>query len=263
MNSSYIETVKKYKKEDAQIALLLYTLLIVAYIVGGLFDVSIFGVRLIFLINLVFPIACIVIVMLRKQGLSSIGITKQNALKSLLAGTVAGVLFIFVASVIPAILFGWAAMPIFPILISLCYQLFIIVLSEEIIFRGYIQTRLYGIAKNDISAVLTGAVLFALFHAPYQLASGRKSAADIFFYVWLLSTFVYHILFNMLFRKYNAIYASVVFHALGNITGILFDTGNAPEWYNYYTFSIPFVIAIILGIVTLTKRKKVAMTPPK
>lgn len=257
MHSSYIENVRRFTKKDAVIALLLYAALIFLYAVAGLVKMRILGIPLILFVNIIFPLLCILIVQLRKQGLASLGIHKKGALQSMLAGTACGLLFIVAVAVIPAIGLGWKLAPLLPIVFTFLYQLFIIALCEEVMFRGYLQTRLYGLTRNDVIGVLLGALCFSLMHAPYQLASGNRSAADPSFYLWLLSTFMYHILFNTVFRKYNSIYGVVIMHALFNTAGSIFDTGgNVPDWYNIYTFSLPFVLVFVLGGVTILKRTR-------
>jgi len=249
MDQQYKTEVSQYQKKDAIIAIcfwfMLMALFAVAGMLGGLYAT---------ITSFILLIACIAIVLLRKQGLSSLGLGKKNLLPSLGAGLLFGVLYITAGSILPGIIYGWKLESFGFLLYELMYLVVVIALVEEVLFRGYIQTRLYGLFKNDVAAVAMGGLLFALMHAPYQLISGNR-VFDFWFVIWLALTFLLHIIFNSLYRKYNSIYGPVILHALWNYRGSIFVADNPPEWYGYIALTTAIVVAAVLGIIHLHKRK--------
>jgi len=235
MNSQYKLDVSKYQKGDAIIAICFWFVLMVLYAAAGKVG-NLLGVHLITVVSIILPITCIAIVLIKRQGFSSLGFRKENLWPSLCIGLLFGILAI-ISKILPAIIYGWELQPFGYLLYQLLFILVGVALVEEIIFRGYIQTRLYGIFKNDVSAILMGALFFALMHAPFQLASGNR-AFDLSFVIWLTVTFVMHIIFNHIFRKFYSIYGPILFHTLNNWSYSLFGRDN---WYIY----------IYLGIVVL------------
>ena len=181
----------------------------------------------------------------KKAGISSLGIKKVNLIRSLTAGLIGGAAYIVVGDVLPAIMYGWGLEPPGYIFSRLAYFIFLIALFEEIIFRGYIQTRLYGLIKNDVLAVSTGALMFSLMHAPAQLASGNR-VFDASFVLWLAFTFIMHIVFTALYRKFNSAAGPVIFHALWNFRGEMFTYSDPPWWYE--NFSVIVYLLLTCGI---------------
>jgi membrane protease YdiL (CAAX protease family) len=129
------------------------------------------------------------------------------------------------ANILPTILSGgqWLGFDAIPW--NFFYMLVIIALPEEIIFRGYIQTRLFGAIKSDIAASVIGGFLFMGMHIPFQLFNrSGGNLADFFAAnsLWLLTTFIMHVLFNFLYRKYNSLVSPTVCHFLVNFGSTLF-----------------------------------------
>ncbi|WP_083879838.1 CPBP family intramembrane glutamic endopeptidase [Desulfitobacterium dichloroeliminans] len=100
----------------------------------------------------------------------------------------------------------------------------VISLVEEIIFRGYIQTRLYGLIKRPLFAIILGGILFMLMHIPFQIGYAKMGlfAYIQVNYITLMFTFIWHVVFDFLYRKYNTIYASTIFHGLMDWANYLF-----------------------------------------
>jgi len=181
----------------------------VLYAVGGILGqvyMTIFSVIL-----LIFPF---VIVLKKKQGLSSLGFCKKNLWPSLGLGLSCGIVaLIFNKGILFAIIYGWKLEPFGFLVYQFLYYLVGIALIEEVIFRGYIQTRLYGIFRNNVSAVLTGALMFSLMHVPNQLAKGNVEL-NLALLIWLATCFIWHIVFNLIYVKYNSIFGPILLHTL-------------------------------------------------
>lgn len=216
-DSAYQKQIASYDKTDGILALALYAMMSVAYYGIGVLQIK----RNLYLgipVNLALISLCVALALLRRQGLSSIGITLRNLGRSALAGALFGVALSFLMNVLPSILAGRKAIPFGLALYNIFYYFVVIGLSEEIMFRGYIQTRIYGLIKNDFLAILIVGVLFYFMHLPYQLpVNGMR-----FNVLQLAVIVVLHIIHNILYRKFNSLVAPTLLHGLLDWGGNLF-----------------------------------------
>jgi membrane protease YdiL (CAAX protease family) len=208
-DSSYKEQIAHYDKIDGMLALALYAVLMVAYYFMGILFVQknlYLGVP----INLLMIVLCIVLVLIRKQRLNSIGVTAKNVGRALLIGMVFGILFSLAMNVIPSILTGGKVITLSAALYNIFYYFVVIALSEEIVFRGYIQTRIYGLIKHDILAIFITAFLFYAMHLPFQMVAYGMQINI----VNMVTMIALHFVMNFLYRKYNSLAAPTIFHGL-------------------------------------------------
>ena len=123
---------------------------------------------------------------------------------------------------LPGLLADWQMRS--PIMIVWFISYFLIMaIWEDIVFVGYIQTRIYGLIKKDIWAIFTGGLIFAAIHYPrlitLNILSGGEFGADFWlgFVVrtgfWILA----HVLINSVFRPYRSIIVVTLFHASYNM----------------------------------------------
>lgn len=222
-DASYLENIKNYNKKDTLTAFGVWLIVMIVYFAMG----QLYALKGIYLgtpVNFVLAGLCTGIILLKKEKLSGIGFSRKNAGKSFLLGLVLGVIFVLGNNVILAVITHGKFDSLLNILVKLAYYLFVISFTEEIIFRGFIQPRVYGIFKNSVAAIFAGAIMFMLIHIPFQMGYAHMS---LFSYVagnWitLLFTFFWHIVFNYLYRKYNSIYAPAIFHGLMDWGNYLF-----------------------------------------
>lgn len=212
-DSCYREMAQEYTVTDGWIAIGFYVAFIVVYFLIGVVKAN-YGIYLGVPVNLLLTIACILIVLFRKQKLSTIGITALKIKKSLLLGTADGFALVLFGNVLPGLLSGSHLNSVKNSAIGFLYYFVVIALTEEVVFRGFIQTRIYGLIKNDIAAVITVGVLFSAMHIPYQAAASGKGFLEFIQTnsVWLLILVLWHVVFNFLYRKYNSLMADTVFH---------------------------------------------------
>jgi membrane protease YdiL (CAAX protease family) len=175
--------------------------------------------------NILLAATVFIALRIRKQRLSTAGFNLSRLKRSLMVGAVTGVILSLCANIIPTLLSGgqWAGFD--STLWNFFYMLVIIAFVEELVFRGYIQTRLYGVIKSDIAAVTIGGFLFMGMHIPFQMFNRSDGNLIEFFeanYLWLLTTFVVHLLFNFLYRRYNSMISPTVCHFLVNFGSTLF-----------------------------------------
>ncbi|MFA5523404.1 MAG: CPBP family intramembrane glutamic endopeptidase [Tissierellales bacterium] len=222
IDSQYKEMVSKYTNVDGIATIIYFTLLMGAYYFMGV----IYDTKNLYLgnqINIVLSVICIIYVLFRGQKLSSIGFSKKNLGKSLIMGLVAGGIVLTI-QLLPGIIGGRQFNPVSKLMSSFIYYLIIIGLTEEIIFRGFIQTRIYGIVKKPIIAILLTAFLFMIMHIPFQMGAAHMGFFEYISnnFVTLIFTFGWHLVFNFMYSKYNSIVGPTVFHAIMNWSNYLF-----------------------------------------
>ncbi|HUZ61361.1 MAG TPA: type II CAAX endopeptidase family protein [Hanamia sp.] len=81
--------------------------------------------------------------------------------------------------------------------------------TEEIIFRGYIQTRIELVFNSPVSGIIISAFFFSLAHSFYGTVQE------------IVGPFIIGLVFAIYYYKYKNIYALMVFHFLFDYTQIL------------------------------------------
>jgi membrane protease YdiL (CAAX protease family) len=217
----YKEEVAKYGKTDTIIALCAYiVVMLLALAISAIWEnVEITGI-LSQISQLALPIIVtgmvFAIVLLKKQGLASIGIHKRKIGLSAGIGLLFG-LIPLVFAVLPGVFSGWepyaAHQMLLPLLIT-----FILAAWEDIFFVGYLQTRLYGLIKNSKLAICVGAALFAFLHVPVGLMAWGLGFVGIDLILYLAFTFIMHITFVSIFRRYFSLVPVVILHTIFNFS---------------------------------------------
>lgn len=215
----YRTQLDAYDRTDGIFALLYFALFMIVYYIMGLI-LTTTGVYLGLPCNLFLGLLPVVYALLRKQKLSSLGLTGGKILPAVSFCGTLGLVYLIVAGILPGILSGAQPGSAADILYNIFYYFIIIGLVEEIAFRGFIQTRIYGLIKNDVAAVLVTAVMFALMHLPFQLAGHQMRFLDFLVNVPFL--IFWHIFFNFLHRRFNSIYGNTIFHGFMDLCSGIF-----------------------------------------
>jgi len=145
-----------------------------------------------------------------RQSLGSIGISRKSLGKNLAFGFIASLLFVAILSLLAPSLDGSYAGFSLPMSLSLI-SLIIVGVAEELIFRGYIQTRLVAY-RGAVVGVAISTLLFALFNFPlgYFCYSGDILAAFLYA-IWRFST---GIVLGYMYHRSQNILPSSIFHTL-------------------------------------------------
>ena len=253
MSQKYITEVSKYNKKDAVIAIWFYVIYFLAMIAAGFIN-RLYGLSMIgSWFNVAVGVACIGVVLIKKEKLSTIGFRNENLIKSLSLGLICGIISIVMLGIVP-VLNGSEFSSFSTIANRFIYQLVFIVLTEEIFFRGYLQSRLYGLFRNDISAILICGILFSLMHFPFMfISNGGAGLISLNTFALFAFWFAMHIIINYVYKKSCVIYGVIVFHVVFNTAGGLFIEPNTLLFgidFSYITNSIlPVIIAVILLIL--------------
>src|SRR5574344_1314670 len=181
-NINYKNEVSSYGKKDGLLALGLFAIVILSYSILGLMrnnitfindNIILFGC----IFNFILPIVTIGFVKFKKQSLSSVGLYKGKWKISCACGIVLACIYFF-DNCISNLMNGASLISGKSIAIYVVYYLLVAV-CEEIVFRGYISTRIYGLIHNRWLAIVFSGLLFVLMHFPYRLIAYGMSFYDL------------------------------------------------------------------------------------
>ncbi|MDF2822565.1 MAG: hypothetical protein K0R15_3013 [Clostridiales bacterium] len=224
-DDEYVQQSKEYGRKDALLALILYVVMnLLSVLMGKIFVQK--GLTLtetfVFCVTGIVSLVCIGLVFLfcliRKQKLVTVGFSKNQIKKSFILGMI---LFILVAIVggIWSIISGSTIQTNSGVIFMRVIYFFIFIgFMEELVFRGYIGTRLYGCFTNKrLSFVIVG-IMFSLLHIPFHMVVAQVSLSEYISVnlVSLIYIFLLHYVFQWLYSKYNSIVAPTILHFIWN-----------------------------------------------
>lgn len=222
VDKEYKDTVRRYERKDGILAIVSYILIMLLYYVMGVVYAK-QNLYLGYYANFFLATFCIIFVLIRKQSIKSIGFNRKNLLKSMLLGLILSSVLLII-NLMSGILGGYQFDIVSILLQKFGYYFFVIALVEEIIFRGFIQTRIYGITKNSVFAIMVVGFMFMTIHIPFQMGVAKMGLLTFIVnnYITLLFTFVWHFVFNFLYSKYNSIVAPTIFHTFMDWSNVIF-----------------------------------------
>lgn len=190
----------------------LMLILIKNFIVGQLkiSSNSALGLVIYIIVAILEVVPVIIVIMLRKEGLSSLGITRSNIFKSIFIGLVSYILF-FVCIVIIKHKFKYIVIPQFSFSIWSLVNCLLTAFGEEVIFRGYVQYRLTK-WLGDKKGLIISALIFSCSHISQRMMAINLSIINASILSILL--FPSGLFLGYLFLKCKNITASTIFHAL-------------------------------------------------
>ena len=245
----------KYGKKDAIIALCVFIVLVALSLVDEVLTTNFEAQATIFQFTsrIIIIVVVFSIVLLKKQGLASIGFHKDK-LRSMLKFGIIITLILSAFGIVPGLIHGWEFNS-FGVVIPILFTTIIMAAGEDIFFVGYLQTRLYGLFKKDVPAIFAGAVLFALAHVP-GLLIGFHTGWITMWIIWLIG----HTLMVLIFRRHFSIIPVIIVHSLANF----FSTGGLWCEYSFdynedwsgIAIILIFLVLLILEIVRYNRAKK-------
>lgn len=227
-DKSYGDNLKLYTTKDGLLSLFLFGIIIFMYSILAILDIKVTFVKNNILImgcifNILLILITILFVKFRKQTLDTIGIYKGNWKKSCCIGSILAIILFF-NNCGSYLLQGSKLIDIGNILPLVIY-FFFVALSEEIVFRGYISTRLCGIIKRQWVAIIATGLLFMLMHFPYRMIAYGMSlkALTINNLFWLIDLFFTHIILNYIYMKTNSLYGAIIPHWIADLASSIVD----------------------------------------
>lgn len=216
ISNDYKEEVKQYNHKDILLAVILFLAYIGAMLFMGYLDnnKTITGVSLMICgigINILFSLITIVFVLIRKQGLETIGLIQGRYQLSLILGGILA-LILFTCNCILNVILEDAIFKNIGVVVILFFYYLSVAFVEEIMFRGYMLTRFYALTSNCfISMIMTG-LLFVLMHFPYRMMIGINFMDLITNYSYLIDLFITHCVLSYIYMKSKSLYGSILSH---------------------------------------------------
>lgn len=230
---------KKINRKDGIISILYYIYYMIAIYVFGLIifrtliyiDLSMYFnsqrfFRFLFYIphTIIVVLPIFIILKLRKQSITTIGIRREKIWKSLFVG-LAGSIPFTVLGVIGPILSGKVLNTnVWDNIWTFLYYLICIAFTEELAFRGFLLSRIQGLIKTKWISIIVVGIMFGLIHVPFQMIKEDMSIIDFILYdLWhLITTCIIHIYLVFLYNRDKNIIAPTIAHAIMNFSSALF-----------------------------------------
>lgn len=225
-----------YTKQDGIFSVLIYIYILVLAYLFGLFiykstlnnylcnffkNKDIYKIIIQIPVNVFQLLPIFLLIKIKNQPLISVGLSLKGILKQFLLGLLFSIPFIIIY--IFLLLNNKTYFTMESFIFTLIYQLIFTSLIEEIIFRGFIQSRITGLINNKPLSILTVGIMFGLAHWPFQLISNNKPLSEIIIPMLfsLLIRIVMHIYLNFIYQKSNNLIAPIITHTIKNILSLL------------------------------------------
>lgn len=219
--NSYLSFVRNCSVKDTVMAIGLFVLYCAVMIIMGLVNPYLSKLEQTILggiINLCFVGVICLLIAVKKQGIETIGLKKGNTKLSLIMGTVLAAILFFFNCLSNVIFAGQAFVPFRTIILYIWY-FFTVGLCEEVIFRGYILTRLYGIVKNVYIDVLLSGVLFVLMHFPFRMVAYHISFWELITNIpYIADLFLTSLILSFIRVKSDSLYGTVIPHWISDLS---------------------------------------------
>jgi hypothetical protein len=251
MDSRYKQEVAKYGKKDAIIAICYFVYWLIIGTIGIMHREHVGGwtvYQSLFAVIVVQTLPCIAIVLIMKQKLRSLGFTKDNLGKNLLYGVLVGPVPFLVYLVVVHFILGFEFQAMSFLALSFVYTL-AHAAREDLVFVGFIQTRIYGLIKNDRLAVIVGGAIFSAMHWPMFLFWFEGAQIGYMVAMAVLWVLAHIYLMNSVYRTSLSIFPVIMLHTFFNFASFSHMwTTERPEWPFY------MLIALTLAAVHIYRR---------
>lgn len=214
----YEDNLKEFNRADTTKALILYGIFITVLCAQGIIYTTNLNAGMITGLNFIFPLAqlliCLIFIFFSKQKLRTIGLTGKKLIFSLILGIGAAALLLTVI-ILHAVIIKHSSISLHMPSLTVLSIFAIGAIQEEIIFRGYIQTRLSGSIKNLLTASCVTGFLFLFIHYPvHWIAGGFSLSVLSAFYVLIL--LILHFACDFVYKKTNCLWGAIMLHFLYN-----------------------------------------------
>lgn len=219
--ASYIQSVKYYSVKDTAMAMGVFILYCGAMVVSGFLseylttlERTVSGI----IINSCFVGIVFLLLAVKKQGSETVGLKKGNIKLSLILGIGLAAILFFCNCLSNVIFDGQVFVPFKTILIYSIYY-FTVGVCEELIFRGYILTRLYGIVQNVYVDILISGVFFVLMHFPFRMVAYHLSFFELAANVpYMIDLFVTSLVLSFIRVKSDSLYGAIIPHWISDLS---------------------------------------------
>lgn len=218
---SYRQSVRQYSGKDTAMAMGLFFLLCGAMALSGFCNENLTTLgRTVsgIIINSCFAGLVLLFLAVKKQGLETVGLKKGNIRLSLiLGGVLAAVLFF--CNCLSNILFEGQHFIPFPMILLYIVYYFTVGFCEEVVFRGYILTRLHGLVRNVYIDILLSGILFVLMHFPFRMAAYHMSFLELASNIpYMADLFVTSLILSFIRVKSDSLYGAILPHWISDLS---------------------------------------------
>lgn len=154
-----------------------------------------------------------------KESIISIGINFGNIWNSILLGFAGGFLLLAIQTTL-FVAQGKSVSFTSPQLLNWVIFLFA-AFEEEVLFRGYIQTRLFGLINNQWIVGIINAVLFLSVHYPVKWVVSGTISFDVLSAVYIVSLLALHFFCDVVYKKTNCLWGAILLHIIYNAVGAM------------------------------------------
>lgn len=218
--NSYKNLVNSFDKIDGFIAVVLFVLYCITMALSGLLVNYVSTNQITYiggLINLLFVGIVLLILKIRKQGVETIGLRNGNIKLSLIMGIILAI-FLFFCNCLSNILFDKQSFISLNEIIIYILYFFTVGLVEEVMFRGYIVTRLHVCTKRIYLDVILTGVLFLLMHFPFRMVAYNMSFLDLITNLqYMLDLFITHLILSFIRIKSDSLYGAIIPHWISDL----------------------------------------------
>jgi len=230
----YSRMHRYYNKVDGIFAVGVYAVsMLIFYVAAMIMQHQ--GTRLFVHASILSVIVVIIALVIRKEGPCTVGISLKGIWKSALLGLVTGAAFFFAMRIVlGASLFERAyggveirrflsidrffhvpETPFWEWFPMVFLFIIITVVQQEILMRGYVQTRLNGLIKSEFFTTIVTGFLFVIFFMPMHTFLAGESLTWVFLSsipLKMLWMFALHCWLYLLYRTYNNLAGPIIFH---------------------------------------------------
>lgn len=223
VNSQYKNSLKGYDKKDGIKALLTYCLIMCsAFFQGWLYTTNVN----VFVLNssqIWLPVMITVVFLCfffyHKENIRSIGIHADHIWNSIGLGLAGGFLLLAIQTAL-YMCQGKSVSFTSPRLLNWIIFLFA-AFEEEILFRGYIQTRLSGLISSQWIVGIINSVLFLSIHYPVRWVVSGTIYFNALSAVYIISLLALHFFCDAVYKRTNCLWGAVLLHIIYNAAGAM------------------------------------------
>lgn len=223
INNEYKNSIRKYDKKDGLKAIIIYCLIMgSAFFQGWLYTTNTSALLLNasqIWIPLILVLLFFCFLYYNKEQISSVGINAANIRNSMILGIVGGFLLLAIQT---ALFMAQGKTVSFnsPLLMNWIIFLFA-ALEEEILFRGYIQTRLSGLINRQLVVGIINSVLFVFTHYPVRWVVSGSVSFNVLPAIYVISLLALHFFCDAVYKRTNCLWGSVLLHLIYNAVGAM------------------------------------------
>lgn len=223
VNIQYKSNLRKYDKRDGLKALVVYCLIMCsAFFQGWLYTTN----ANVFVLNssqiwipLILAAGFFCFFYFSKENIRSIGINYDNIWNSIVLGFAGGFLLLAVQTAL-FMAQGKSVLFTSPQLLNWVIFLFA-AFEEEVLFRGYIQTRLSGLINSQWIVGIINSVLFLSIHYPVKWVVSETVSLDVLSVVYIVSLLALHFFCDAVYKRTNCLWGAVMLHIIYNAVGAM------------------------------------------